>query len=147
MISWPWRLALVAKALLLLAISAGFFWIAWSAVRDSNWVIQAAGGAAFSFLGVFIAWAASLGLADAALGQTRTEDGVRVLANRRQGYSMRAPSGRFVEFILFNPWGKLDPAASYRVTYGRYSGVIVVSPVAVDQSPPSAAPSPTTPSA
>jgi hypothetical protein len=127
-ISPLWRLALVAKALLLLSIAGGFVWIALAAWLQESWVLKAIGGIFFGYLGLFVGWAASLGFADAVIGQTRTEEGVRVLANRKQGYSMRAPSGRFVEFILWNPWGKLDPAAVYRVTYGRYSGVIVEAP-------------------
>lgn len=128
MISPRWRLALAAKALLLLSISGGFLWIAYAAILDPSLPIKALGGVGFSALGLFIAWAAGLGVADAVLGQTRSEQGVRVLASRRQGYSMRAPSGRFVEFILWNPWGKLDPHSVYRVTYGRFSGVIVEKP-------------------
>lgn len=130
MISPRWRLALSAKALLLPSIAAGFLWIAYWAVLDPSLPIRALGGVAFTSLGMFIAWAAGLGFADAVSGQTRTEEGVRVLKSRRQGYSMRAPSGRFVEFILWNPWGPLDPDAIYCVTYGRFSGVIVQKPVA-----------------
>ncbi len=114
---------------MLLAIAAGFFWIARAALEDPSAAIKALGGAGFGALGLFIVWAAAFGLADAVTAGTRTEDGVKVLESRRQGYSMRAPSGRFVEFILWNPWGKLDPQALYRVTYGRYSGVIVARPV------------------
>ena len=135
MITLRWRLALIGKAVLLLSISGGFLWIALGAARDPSWPIKALGGTGFTALGLFIAWAAGLGIADALVGQTRTEEGVRVLESRRQGYSMRAPSGRFVEFILWNPWGKLDPRATYSVTYGRYSGVIVQRPVAVEIRP------------
>jgi hypothetical protein len=129
-ISPRWRLALVAKALLLLGISASLFWIAFAAFGDPSLPIRALGGVGFSALGLFIAWAASLGLADAVLAQTRTEEGVRVLESKRRGYSMRTPSGRFIEFILWNPWGKLEPDRLYSVTYGRFSGVIVCRPVA-----------------
>ena len=110
MISTWWRLVLAAKALLLLAIAAGFFWIARAALEDSSAAIKALGGAGFGALGLFIVWAAAFGLADAVTAGTRTEDGVKVLESRRQGYSMRAQ-------------------ALYRVTYGRYSGVIVARPV------------------
>ncbi len=130
MISLQWRVALVAKAVLLLAISGGFGWIAYLSVLDPAWPIKALGGVAFSALALFIAWAAGLGIADAIAGKSRSEEGVRVLESRRRGYSMRTPSGRFVEFILWNPWGPLDPASVYRVTYGRFSGVIVERPVA-----------------
>ena len=130
MISLRWRLALCAKALLLLSIGGGFMWIAYASILDARVVIEVLGGLGFGALGMFIAWAAGLGFADALLGQSRTEEGVRVLKNRRQGYSMRAPSGRFVEFVLWNPWEPLDPNAIYSVTYGRHSGVIVQRPVA-----------------
>ena len=129
MISARWRLALFAKALLLLSIALGFLWIALAAAVQPSWILKVLGGGFFGYLGLFVVWASGLGLADALIGQSRTEEGVRVLANRRQGYSMRAPSGRFVEFILWNPWGALEPTAIYRVTYGRYSGVIVEAPV------------------
>jgi hypothetical protein len=59
-----------------------------------------------------------------------TEAGATVLKNRKQGYSMRVPSGRYVEFILFNPWEPLRPEATYTVTYGRFSGVLVARPEA-----------------
>lgn len=129
MISLPWRLALAAKALLLGAIALGFLFIAYASVRDDNWAITIIGGAGFSWLGGFLAWAAGLGFADALAGQARTETHVKVLENRRQGYSMRTPSGRFVEFVLWNPWDPLVPDATYTVTYGRFSGVIVQRPV------------------
>lgn len=122
------RLALFAKALLLLAIGLGFLAIAFFSVRDGAWPIKILGGVGFGWLGAFVCWAASLGFADVAVGQTRTEANVRVLENRRRGYSMRTPTGRFIEFILWNPWDALTPDASYTVTYGRFSGVIVVAP-------------------
>jgi hypothetical protein len=137
-ISLRWRLALAVKALFLLAVAFGFLFLATQALLESSASLRALGAIFFAALGLFIGWAAALGLADAGLGQSRTEEGVRVLESRRRGYSMRTPSGRFVEFILWNPWGKLEPAALYRVTYGRFSGVIVERPAPV-APPPTAA--------
>ncbi len=137
MISARWRLALLVQALFLLAIAAAFLDLATKALLESSASLRALGAMLFASLGCFIAWAASLGLAAAALGQSRTEEGVRVLESRRQGkgYSMRAPSSRFVAFILWNPWGKLVPGALYRVTCGRFSGGIVERPCAVAPRP------------
>lgn len=123
-----WRIALFAKAALLLAIGLGFLAIAFFSVRDGSWAIKVLGGIAFGWLGAFVCWAASLGFADALVGHCRTEANVRVLENRRRGYSMRTPTGRFIEFVLWNPWEKLVPDAAYTVTYGRFSGVIVAAP-------------------
>ncbi|MBS1151933.1 MAG: hypothetical protein H6Q89_3631, partial [Myxococcaceae bacterium] len=83
MIAPRWRLALVAKASLLLGIAGGFCWLGYSSLFDPNWPIKALGGVGFTALGLFIAWAGGLGLADSLLGQTRTEEGVRVLQSRR----------------------------------------------------------------
>lgn len=135
-ISIGWRVALFAKAALLLAIGLGLIAIAFFAVRDGAWPVKVVGGVAFGWLGAFVCWAGSLGFADAAVGQTRTEENVRVLENRRRGYSMRTPTGRFIEFILWNPWDKLEPYAAYTVTYGRFSGVIVAAPRRTGPSTP-----------
>ncbi len=75
-----------------------------------------------------MAWAASLGLADVVLGQALVANGAKALKSRRAGYSLRLPSGRFVEYVLYNPWPALAPDATYTVVYGRFSGVLVAPP-------------------
>ena len=131
MISFGWRLALLAKAGLLLAMSASFVFLGFGAATGEHaMLVRLLVLLPCAFLGFFVAWACSLGLLDALLGKSVTEAGATVLKNRRQGYSMRTPSGRFVEFILWNPWGPLRPDATYTVTYGRFSGVLVRKPEA-----------------
>ncbi len=76
----------------------------------------------------FLVWASSLAFADALRGEAIRESGATPLASRWSGRSLRTPSGRFAEFVLWNPWAPLDIAASYTVTYGARSGVIVAPP-------------------
>lgn len=130
MISLRWRLALLGKALLLLSIASGFAFLALTAVTtpDRSIVVRVVALLLCAPLSFFLAWAASLGILDALIGKSVTEVGATVLKNRKQGLSMRAPSGRSLEFILFNPWEPLRPEATYTVTYGRFSGVLVRKP-------------------
>ncbi len=132
MISAGWRLALAGKALLLLSIASGFAFLAITAVTapDHALAVRIILLLLCAPLAFFIAWAAALGLLDAAIGKSVTEAGATVLKNRKSGYSMRVPSGRFVEFVLWNPWEPLRPDATYTVTYGRFSGVLVAPPEA-----------------
>ena len=62
------------------------------------------------------------------MGEALTEQGVTALPSRRSGLSMRAPSGRSLEFVLWNPWPKLAHGARYTITFGRHSGIIVAKP-------------------
>ena len=62
------------------------------------------------------------------LGQALVGRGAKPLNSRRSGYSLRLPSGRFVEYVLYNPWPSLAPDATYTVVYGRFSGVLVAQP-------------------
>ena len=132
MISPRWRLALALKATLLLSIALGFGVLAFHAATlpDKSIAVRLVALLPCGALAVFVGWASSLGFLDALVGKSVTEAGARALKNRRQGYSMRVPSGRFVELILWNPWEPLVPEASYTVTYGRFSGVLVARPLA-----------------
>lgn len=129
MIPWKWRLALAAKACLLLALAAGFGWLAVASAQEPAWISAFVGGLVFGVLGLFLAWAAGLGFADALLGRSETERGAVALESRKSGLSVRLAGGKYAEFILFNPWEPLKPHARYTVTYGRYSRVIVERPV------------------
>jgi hypothetical protein len=120
-ISRSFRFALGAKGFLLLALSAIFVVIADLAELLAFRVMGAA-------IAIFLAWASSLAFVDAMHGEAIRESGAKPLASRWTGRSLRTPSGRFVEFVLWNPWDALDAAASYTVTYGARSGVIVERP-------------------
>jgi hypothetical protein len=139
-ISGRWRLALLGKAALLLLIGVGFAALAVIAVTaaDHSMLVRVSLLVTCGPLALFMGWAGSLGLADAAAGKSVTEGGATVLKNRRSGYSMRVPSGRFVEYILWNPWDPLLPGSTYTVTYGKFSGVLVARPQATT-TPPSRA--------
>ena len=129
-ISFRFRLALALKALLLLAMSALFLGLAWAAWSKWEWHVLARLSAAvlLAIASVSVAWAASLGVADVVLGKALVATGAKPLKSRRAGYSLRLPSGRFVEYVLYNPWPALAPDATYTVVYGRFSGVLVAPP-------------------
>ncbi len=124
------RLALAAKAGLLLSLSALFLFLAQGAWSRWHWHLLARlSGAGFLVIAALsVAWAAGLGLADAVRGQALEGRGARPLKSRRSGYSLRLPSGRFVEYVLYNPWPALCAEQTYTVTYGRHSGVLVAPP-------------------
>lgn len=125
------RLALAAKGGLLGALALLFALLAFAMISGSN--INAPARVALTPLFGFLAWflgrAASLALADAVLGEAVTEAGAVALASRRAGWSLQTADSRFVEYVLWNPWGPLQPGHSYAVTYGRYSRVLVSEPV------------------
>ncbi len=129
-ISGRFRLALAMKALLLLSFSAVFLVLAWVAWTKWHWPLLARGSGALlsSIAAGSVAWAAGLGVADVVRGQALVGSGAKPLKSRRSGYSLRLPSGRFVEYVLYNPWPTLLPEATYTVTYGRFSGVLVAPP-------------------
>lgn len=129
-ISARFRFALALKALLLLSMSALFLGLAWAAWSKWEWHVLArlSGATLLAVAAVSVAWAASLGVADVVLGQALTANGAKPLKSRRAGYSLRLPSGRFVEYVLYNPWPALAPDATYTVVYGRFSGVMVAPP-------------------
>ena len=129
-ISGRFRLALAAKAALLLSFSAVFLGLAWVAWSKWHWPLLArvSGAGLLAIAAGSVAWAASLGVADVLLGQALVGSGARPLKSRRTGYSLRLPDGRFVEYVLYNPWPSLAPDATYTVVYGRFSGVLVAPP-------------------
>jgi hypothetical protein len=129
-ISQRFRVALAAKGLLLLALAATFTVIGGATAIDSarSWLLRLGCAALCGYVAGFLAWASSLAFADALRGQAVRESGATPLASRWGGWSLRAPSGRFIEYVLWNPWPALDPDASYTVTYGERSGVLVERP-------------------
>ncbi len=129
-ISARFRLALALKALLLLSFSAVFVGLAGVAWSKWHWPLLARGSGALLLMvaAASVAWAASLGVADAVLGQAILARGAKPLKSRRAGYSLRLPSGRFVEYVLYNPWPALSTDATYTVVHGRFSGVLVEQP-------------------
>lgn len=129
-ISPRFRIALALKALLLLSLSTLFVFLARESWARWHWALPArvSGAVLLGIAAVSVAWAASLGVADAVLGQALVASGAKPLKSRRSGYSLRLPSGRFVEYVLYNPWPALAPDATYTVVYGRFSGVMVAPP-------------------
>lgn len=128
-ISPGFRAALAAKALLLMGIAALF---AVPALRIASgqglWPVRAGVALFLAALGAYVAWAASLGLRDAALGRAERASGAVALQSRKAGYSLQLPDGSFVEYVLWNPWGPLVPGQRYTVTFGRHSKVLVRAP-------------------
>ena len=137
-ISARFRLALALKALLLLSFSAVFLGLAWVAWSKWHWPLLArgSGAALLAIAAGSVAWTASLGVADVVLGEAIVASGARPLKSRRAGYSLRLPSGRFVEYVLYNPWPTLSPDATYTVVHGRFSGVLVAPENEVDAGSP-----------
>jgi len=122
------RVALLAKAALLLALAAAFGLIAREALLGEHAGWARVLGLVCALPGPFLVWAASTGVLDAALGKAVEVSGAVALQSRRSGYSLRLPDGRFAEFPLFNPGPKLEPGRRYGVTVGRWSRVIVEPP-------------------
>jgi len=127
MITWKWRLALAAKAALLLAIAASFLWIAALTLLEPSGLATII-GLASGGTGAFLVWASMRGFADAVVGESVTEEHAVALKSRRSGVSVRFADGRLAEYILLDSWQPLQPDAKYIVTYGRYSRVIVKRP-------------------
>lgn len=130
-ISTRFRLALAAKALLLLSLALLFEWLAVECWAKFHWHLLArvSGLGLCGIATLSLAWSAVRGLVDALLGQAVTTPGARPLKSRRAGYSLKLPDGKFVEYVLYNPWPKLEAEQRYTVTYGRYSRVLVAPPV------------------
>lgn len=128
--SGAFRVALAGKGALLLGLGAVFAVLGLEAWARWHWPLPArlsAVGLCLVAAG-FLAWAAGLALLDAVKGEALEATGAVALKSRRAGYSLRLPSGRFVEYILHNPWEPLTPGARYTVVYGRHSGVLVAPP-------------------
>jgi len=129
-ISARFRLALALKALLLLSSGAVFLGLAWASWSKWHWPLLARGSGALllAISALAVAWAACLAVADVVLGQAIVAKGAKPLKSRRAGYSLQLPSGRFVEYVLYNPWPSLSPDTTYTVVHGRFSGVLVAQP-------------------
>jgi hypothetical protein len=130
-ISPAFRLALAGKALLLLSFSGLFALMSFAAFTKWHWhfLARLSGSALLAIGAVAIAGAALRGLADALLGDAETTRGAKPLKSRRSGYSLQLPNGKFVEYVLYNPWPALAQDQTYTVTYGRYSRVLVARPL------------------
>jgi len=124
------RVALLGKGALLFGLGAIFAWLGVEAFSEWHWPMLArlSGAALCGVAALFLAWAAGLAFLDVVLGQALESTGAVALKSRRAGCSLRLPSGRFVEYILHNPWQRLTPGARYTVTYGKYSRVLVAPP-------------------
>ncbi|MFO0598933.1 MAG: hypothetical protein U0228_26735 [Myxococcaceae bacterium] len=129
-ISPAFRLALAAKALLLLVIAGGFGFLAWTAWTKWYWTLlpRLSGAVLLGITAVAVAGAAVRGVADALLGDAVETRGARPLKSRRSGYSLRLPDGKFVEYVLYNPWPSLEAERTYTVVYGKFSRVLVARP-------------------
>lgn len=128
-ISPAFRIALLAKAMMLLAIAVLFAGLGFRIAAGAGlWPLRVLAGLFFAGLGSFVAWAAGLGGLDALRGHARRAGGAVALQSRRSGYSLRLPDGCFVEFILWNPWQPLVPGRRYTVTFGHHSKVLVRAP-------------------
>jgi hypothetical protein len=130
-ISPSFRAALAGKGTLLLALGALYGALAWVLLAGGHgWAFawRAPLATAFALVGAFLAAGSIRAWADACLAQGCQAEGAVALASRRAGYSLKLPSGRFVEFILFNPWGPLTAGARYTVVYGKYSRILVTPP-------------------
>lgn len=125
------RLALLGKGTLLAGLSAVFAWLGVEAWAKWHWHLAArlSGVALCAVAAVFLVWAAGLACLDVLQGEALESSGAVALKSRRAGYSLKLPSGRFVEYILHNPWQRLVPGQRYTVTYGRHSRVLVAPPV------------------
>lgn len=125
------RAALTAKALLLLTIATAFAFMAFTCWTRWHWGLLARwSGAVLLGIGALsLVSAAGRGLVDAVLGQAVRTAGAKPLESRRSGYSLRLPDGRFVEYVLYNPWPALEQGQTYTVTYGKFSRVLVEPPL------------------
>jgi hypothetical protein len=127
----PFRIALAAKALLLLGLGAAFGVLVLGAVTQPgrSLIFRVLAAAVFGVIALFLAGSAMRGVFDVVLGQALQATGVVALPSRRSGLSMRLPDGRLLEFILWNPWEPLRADVTYSVTYGKFSGVLVRPPL------------------
>jgi hypothetical protein len=122
---------LCAKSILLSALAGAFALVVWSVAFDPGraWWTRILVALLLTPLSAFLAWAASMALADSVLGRAVRVANAVALPSRRAGYSLRLPDGRFAEFIFHNPWAALRAHRRYAVVLGRYSRVIVAPPV------------------
>jgi hypothetical protein len=129
-ISGRFRAALLAKGALLLGLGVVFAWLELALLRaeDRSWWLRGPGLLVGAVALLFLVRTSRMALMDVVQGRAVRESGAVALRSRRSGYSLQLPSGRFVEFILWNPWQPLVPGRRYTVTFGRVSGVLVAPP-------------------
>jgi len=131
------RWALLGKGALLLLLGGAFAaLLGRSLVVPWPWAVRLLVAAGCALVAQFLFWNASLAVLDSVSGRALRVKGATALADRRSGYSLRLPDGRFVEFILWNPWEPLRPGTRYTVTFGRYSRVLVMPPEGESESAP-----------
>lgn len=125
------RVGLLLKGLLLAALGLVFFAVAVGGLRV-DWPLLARLGFSLCFgaLGLFPFGVSRFALLDALFGRAIEVQGAVALTprQRRAGYSLRLPDGRFAEFLVRNPWAPLVPDARYTVVIGQRSRVIVAPP-------------------
>ncbi len=123
------RTALLAKSILLASMAAFFLWLGAEAWARWQGLLPRVGVAALTvLLALYLGWAASLAMMDVVFGQAIVSAGAAPLEKRWTGYSLRLPTGRHVEYILYNPWQPIEHGTTYTVRYGRHSGVLVAPP-------------------
>lgn len=124
------RAALLAKGALLAGMAALFLWLGLEAWARPGWpaAVRLGVAAACAGVAIFLGWAASLALLDMALGEAVRATGAAPLKRRWAGHSLKLPDGRFVEYILYNPWQPLRQGETYTVLFGRRSAVLVAPP-------------------
>ena len=130
-ISARFRLALLGKGALLLALALVFAALVLPLWRGSglSWWVRVPGLVVGVGAMAFLVRTARMALVDVLVGRAVREEGARALPSRWAGHSLQLPSGRFVEFILWNPWQPLVAGRRYTVTFGQSSGVLVEPPV------------------
>ncbi len=130
MIPLRFRVGLFCKGLLLAALAFVFVGLLARLLGAAGprWWWQVAGAVAFGGPALFLVRTARLAWTDALLGQAVRERGATALASRRAGVSLRREGGRFVEYLLWNPWTTLQAGGRYTVVFGRHSGVLVAPP-------------------
>ena len=104
-ISPGFRIALFAKAMMLLAIAVLFVGLGFRIAAGAGlWPLRVLAGLFFAGLGSFVVWAAGLGGLDALRGRAHRAEGAVALQSRRSGYSLRLPDGRYVAAVrLYAP--------------------------------------------
>ncbi len=130
MIPLRFRVGLFFKGLLLAGLAFVFVGLLARLLGEAGprWWWQVTGTVVFGGPAVFLVRTARLAWTDALLGQAVRERGATALAIRRAGVSLRGKGGRFVEYLLWNPWPPLLAGRRYTVVFGRHSGVLVAPP-------------------
>lgn len=128
------RAGLLLKGLLL--VSLGGLFVALLLVALAGGAHPAIKAVALVLFGVPAAFLLSVSrhaFLDAVVGEAVRITAAEALPSRSAGYSLRLPTGRFAEYLLYNPWERLTPGRRYTVVVGRRSLVLVEPPVAEGQ--------------